>query len=179
MSLAKVYTTKKVRKDWRCEKCGAEIKKGEDGRVSYSVGFRGREVTRCTKTECFPKPSERESSAVASVYAAQEDVDFSSAETYDDIEQMIEDVAAAAEEVADEYESSEMFEINEDLQERADLLREAADTLRDSWADGLDDEPQGDDEDDEARAGFAEAHQAWLEEARSLADSAVNDMELP
>lgn len=184
MSLAKVYTTQKVRKDWRCEKCGAEIKKGVDGRISYSVGFRGREVTRCTKSECYPKPSERESSAVSSAYAAQEDADFSGCESLEDIEQVIEDVATAYEEVADEYESSEMFEVNEDLQERAEMLRSAADTLRDDWQDGLGDEPDEDDEDtwefgEESYPDFASAHADWLEAAIAAAESAINESELP
>lgn len=180
MSLARIYTTKTVRKDWTCGKCGAAIRKGVDGRISFAVGFRGYEQTRCTKPECYPTPSERESSAVASVYAAQEAVDFSTAESLDDLESLVEEVAAACEEVASEYEGSEMFEINEDLQERADPLNEAADTLRD-WADSLEEEPTEEDWDpeDSEHESFADAHAAWLDDAREAAETAVNEVELP
>ena len=167
MSLARVYTTKKVRKDWTCDKCGAPIRKGVDGRVSFTVGFRGFERTRCTKPECYPTPSERESSAVASVYAAQEAADFSTAASLEDLEQMVQDVADACEEVASEYESNEMYEINADLQERAETVRQAGEDLRSSWADGLEDEPTEDDFDEDADEDeFETAHDEWLEQAR-------------
>lgn len=181
MSLARVHTTQKVRKDWECEKCHAPIRKGVDGRISFSVGFRGRERTRCTRPQCFPRPSERESSAVAEVYAAQEGVDFDTAMNLEDLTNMVQDVIDACESVASEYESSEMFEINEDLQERADMLHSAAGELE-SWADSLEDEPTEEDwdlVDDDEHDTFEDAHAAWLEEARSAAEDAVNEMDLP
>ena len=176
MSLARVYTTKKVRKDWTCGKCGAPIRKGIEGRISFAVGFRGFEQTRCLKPECYPLPSERESSAVASVYAAQEAADFSTAASLEDLEQMVQDVADACEEVASGDENNEMYEINEDLQERAETVRSAGEELA-NWADGLGDEPVPESEEDSE--GYQEAHDAWLEEAREAAASAVNEMELP
>jgi len=171
MSLAKVRTTKKAQKEWKCGKCGRVIQKGETVH-HFAVGFRARSQQRCDSPGCYPKPSERESSLVSSVYAAQEDFDVEDCNTQEEIDERVEDVAAACEEVADEYESSEMFERNEDLQERASLLRDAADTLRD-WADSLEEEPT-------PEAGdLAEDHADWLEEARETAKSAVNDVELP
>jgi hypothetical protein len=167
MSVARVYTSKKVRKDWKCEKCGAAIRKGVDGRITFSVGFRGYEHTRCTRPECFPSTSERESSAVATVYAAQESVDLASCQSLEDLESAIQEVVDACEEVADEYESNEMFEINEDLQERAQTIRDAGESLS-GWSDSLDDEPSVDGFDDD-----------WLEAAREAAQDAINEMELP
>ena len=170
MSLARVHRTEKVRKDWKCEKCGAAIKKGVDGRISFSVGFRGRERTRCTDPKCYPKPSERESSAVSQVYAAQEEVDFSMADSLDTIQEMIYEIADEADAVAEEYEYSEMYHVNEDLQERASMLREAGETLRNEWDSGLSSPP-------EAESG--PAYREWLEEARQAAEAALNEMELP
>jgi len=128
MSLAKVNQIGRVRKPGKCGKCGQEVNVG-DPAVRFSVGFRGFVQTRCTKTECYPKPSERESSLVSGVYAAQEDADLSTAGGLEDLETARDDVVTAIQEVAGEYENSEMFERNMDLQERAETLNSAADEL--------------------------------------------------
>ena len=91
MSLAKVNQIGRVRKPGKCGKCGVEIKVG-DPAVRVAVGFRGFTQTRCPKPECFPKPSERESSLVSSVYAAQEEVDVSTAGSLEELEQIRVDV---------------------------------------------------------------------------------------
>lgn len=144
MSLAKINVTKKSRKPWECSRCRSQIPVGSEV-IAFTVGFRGRTQRRCMKPECFPQPSERESSAVSAVYAAQEAVDFSTATSLEELEQMVDDVAEACTEVASEYEDSEMFEINEDLQERAETLNAAAEDLG-NWADDLDEEPTEDEE---------------------------------
>jgi FtsZ-binding cell division protein ZapB len=178
MSLARIYTSKTVRKDWTCEKCKSPIRKGIDGRITFAVGFRGREHTRCTRQECFPAPSERESTLVSTVYAAQESM-AGRYESFEDLEADVQTVIDACDEVADEYESNEMIDINEDLQERADTIRAAGEELAD-WADSLEEEPQEDDfDEDEEEQSFEEAHTAWLDEAIEAAMAAVNDMELP
>lgn len=169
MSLARIHTTKTVRKDWVCGKCGKTIKKGVDGRISFSVGFRGRERTRCTDTACYPTRAERESSMVADIYAAMDSVDYSKCNSLDDLTEAVGEVMEACEGVASEYESSEMFERNEDLQERAETLRRAAEDLE-AWANDLEDEPDTEDED---------AHEAWLADAREAAENAVEEVELP
>jgi len=166
VSLAKVNQIKRVRKSGTCEKCGLEIKVG-DPAVRFAVGFRGMTRTRCTKPECFPKPSERESSLVADAYAAQEEVDLSTAGGLEDLETARDDVVTAVREVAGQYEDSEMFDRNEDLQERAETLNTAADTLEE-W-EPEDEEPE---EDEEAQA-------AWLEAARESLQAAIDEMELP
>lgn len=141
MSLARLYTTKKVRKDWTCDKCGAPIRKGIDGRISYAVGFRGFERTRCLRPECYPTLADRESSAVAEIYAAIEGMNLAECGSLEDVESAVGDVQAAIDSVKDEYESNEMFEINEVLQERVSMLEEASQSL-DGWSDGLDEAPE-------------------------------------
>jgi len=180
MSLAKINQIGKVRKPTECEKCRVEIKVG-DPAVKFAVGFRGRTRVRCAKAECFPKPSERESSLVSSAYAAQEEADVDSAMTLEDLEQIRDDVAEATREVASEYENSEMFEKNYDLQERADMLNSAADDLE-GW-EAPDEEP-GEDHDEwnvngEDYDNFEDAHEAWLSDARASLQEAIDGMELP
>lgn len=177
MSLARLNITEKSRKVWTCGNCGDTIPKGSKV-IHFTVGYRGIEHHRCGKTECYPLPSERESSAVSSVYAAQEQADFSSASSLEDIEGELQAVADACEEVASEYESNEMYDINADLQERAETVREAGENLMSSWADGLEEEPQEEDFEGK-RAVYEDMHEGWLEQAREAAESAVNDMELP
>ena len=179
MSLARVYTTKKVRKDWKCGNCGAEIKKGVDGRISFSVGFRGFERTRCTRTTCYPKPSERESSLVSSVYAAQEEFSVDDASSLEELEEAVSAVVEAMNEVAGEYQDNEMYEINYEMQERADLLESSAAELED-WASSLPEEPTEENEDSWGEHdSYEDAHEEWLDEGRSTAESAVNEVELP
>jgi hypothetical protein len=180
MSLAKVNQIKRVRKPGKCGKCGLEIRVG-DPAVRFAVGFRGFTQTRCTKTECFPKPSERESSLVSSVYAAQEGVDLDGVGNLEDLEQIRDEVAEATREVAGEYEDSEMFDKNYDLQERADLLNCAADDLE-GWEPGEDEPTEDDGEwniDGTDYDNFEEAHAAWLDAARESLQAAIDGMELP
>lgn len=180
MSLAKINRIGKVRKATECEKCGDAINVG-DPAVKFAVGFRGRTRVRCSKSACFPKPSERESSLVSSVYAAQEEVDVESAGNLEDLETIRDDVATATREVAGEYEDSEMFEKNYDLQERADTLNSAADELE-AW-EPAEEEPSADEEawtvDGTEYDNFDEAHAAWLEAARQSLAAAIDEMELP
>lgn len=194
MSLARIYTTQKSRKVWTCSKCRTDLPVGSKV-LSFSVGFRGVEQKRCAdKPSCAPTRAELESSQVATVYGAMDGIDWSSRETLDDLESAVQEVADACREVADEYESNEMYEINEQLQERASTLNDAADTLEgQDWKDGLDDEPVLEDYPVDAHAqdlpesseeeydedAFNDAHDEWLEAARTAAESFVNDVELP
>lgn len=181
MSLARVYTTKgPVRKDGLvCGKCRQPIVKGQDRRRTFAVGFRGYEQTRCMRPECTPTRAELESSAVATVYAAIDDVNLDALESAEDFESARDEVVAACEEVADEYESNEMYEVNYDLQERAETVRSAGDELS-NWS-PEDDEPQEEDwdEDESEYDSFEEEHTAWLEATRDSFESALDDMDLP
>lgn len=176
MSLARLYTTQKSRKVWTCSKCRTELPVGSKV-ISFAVGFRGREQRRCgDKPGCYPKPSERESSLVASIYAAQEELDLSACESTVDLESALEDVAGACDEVADEYESNEMYDVNADLQERAEAVRNAGDELR-NWSP---DEEEPQEEDFLGREStYQKVHDEWLDEARASAQEAVNSMDLP
>lgn len=180
MSLAKINQVGKVRKVTKCEKCGDTIWIGQPA-VKFAVGFRGRTQVRCSKSACFPKPSERESSLVSSAYAAQEEADTSGAGSLDDLNEIRDDVAGAVREVAEEYESSEMFEKNYDLQERADTLNSAADDLEE-W-EPAEEEPTEDDGpwtiDGTDYDVYEDAHEAWLDAAREALSDAINTMELP
>jgi hypothetical protein len=180
MSLAKINLIKKVRKSTECEKCHDAINIG-DPAVKFAVGFRGRTRVRCSKSACFPKPSERESSLVADVYAAQEEADVSGAGSLEDLETVRDDVVTATREVSGQYEDSEMFEKNYDLQERADTLNSAADELE-GW-EPTEEEPSADDEewtvDGTEYTDYDEAHAAWLEAARQSLAAAIDEMELP
>jgi hypothetical protein len=180
MSLAKINQVGKVRKVTECEKCKDKIYIGQPA-VKFAVGFRGRTQVRCSKSACFPKPSERESSLVSSVYAAQEEADTAGAGSLEDLETIRDDVATATREVAGEYEDSEMFEKNYDLQERADMLNGAADEL-DNW-EPAEEEPSPDAEewtvDGTDYDDFDEAHDAWLDAAREALQAAIDEMELP
>jgi len=182
MSLAKINRIGKVRKATTCEKCGDPIGVGSPA-VKFAVGFRARTRVRCTKSECFPKPSERESSLVSSVYAAQEEADASTADSLEDLEQIRDDIANATREVAQEYEDSEMFERNYDLQERAETLNGAADELE-NWQPEGEDEPDEDDKETWSYNGhdfdtYEDAHNEWLLHARQSLQAAIDEMELP
>lgn len=178
MSIARVYTTKgPVRKDGLvCGNCKSPIVKGKDRRRTFAVGFRGYEQTRCMKPECTPSRSELESSAISGVYAAIDGLNVQNMHTVDDFEAARDEVVEACEEVADEYESNEMFEVNEMLQERAETIRSAADELSNWVPDN--EAPDEDDERDED-VTYEEAMAAWLEETRDSFQEALNNMEMP
>lgn len=170
MSLARVYTTKgPVRKDGLvCGKCRKPIVKGQDRRRTFAVGFRGYEQTRCMDAACTPTRSELESSALATVYGVIDGIDFSSLGSVEDLESVRDDVAAACEEVASDYEMNEMYEVNYDLQERAEMIRSAGEELQNR-------EPEVEQpEDDESEEWLA-----WLAEAQESLGSAIDEMELP
>jgi hypothetical protein len=204
MSQARIYTTKKVQKDWVCGKCRTPIRKGVDGRISFAVGFRGYEQTRCTKPECRPTRSELESSAIASIYDAMDSIDYDSLQSLDDLTEARDSVVEAVNEVASEYEGNEMYDISEDLQERVSILEGASSELE-NW------EPEGEAPEDEKDcdecdgtgqvessidhdvAPDVECEQCegtgkvendedldeWLQEARESLQAAIDEMELP
>lgn len=175
MSVARTYSVKKTRKVWTCTKCRQEIPIGSPA-INFAVGFRGRTQYRHDTPQCRPKTSELESSAVSAVYAAQEDVDIDSLDSLEDISDAVQQVVDALEEVQQEYEDNEMFEVNEDLQQRAEILESSADTLG-SWDASLDSEPERDDFTN--ADAYHEAHTAWLEEVKEIAQEAINNIELP
>lgn len=177
MSQARVHRAKKARKEWKCGRCGTIVRVGEPV-LSFSVGFRGREQRRCDKVECVPTREELESSMVAPVYGAIDGTDWNSFDSVEDLQTALQDIADAMREVAGEYEGSEMFDKNEDLQERASLLNEAADSLE-GW-EPSESEPQEDDAESwDGHPTFEAAREAWLEDARAEAQQTADEAEIP
>jgi hypothetical protein len=183
MSVARVTTVAKARKAQRpCGKCRKEIKVG-DPYLHFAVGFRGYKQVRCTDTACYPKVSERESSKIATIYAAQEDIDFSQLTDRDDIVAEVNQLADVIREIADEYREASTDDngtvFNVDAEERADILDSAADEC-DSWEPSEEVEPceAHTDKPDDTCDACIEAEDV-LERIRSEADDFINGLELP
>lgn len=171
MSLARVNTVKKSRKEFTCGSCGTTIPKGSLVH-HFAVGFRGRTQHRCEKHP--PTRSDRESSLVGPVWDALDNANFSDCETAEDFEAVLQEVSEVFEEVAAEYESSEMYDRNPELQERAETLNSSASELQSI---SFDEEPDREDFDnDESHSG---AMERWLEDARATAQAAIDDAEVP
>jgi len=175
MSLAKIYTTKKSRKEWTCGKCGDKIPVGSKV-ISFTVGFRGKEQKRCEKISCFPLRSELESSLVSGAYAALEGVDLEGLDSLEEVQQALEEAAQGVDDVASEYEQNEMYDVNEDLQERVSILEAAAEELRNFEPDQS--EPELDDFDGDEETYNAE-YATFMESVREEAGNLLDEVELP
>jgi hypothetical protein len=90
-----------------------------------------------------------------------------SATSLDELYTVRDDVVNATRDVASQYEDSEMYDRNPDLQERAEMLDSAASELE-GW------EP-----DDEEPAEGDEEYEEWLLSARESLQTAIDQMELP
>jgi hypothetical protein len=191
MSVQKIERVKSSRKDQgKCSKCGTELPVGT-GYLYWYPGFRSRyKIVRCLKDECFPRPSERETSKAATILSAQESFADSIGEltSKDDIEAAVQEVADAVREVADEYqEALDQWENgNEQLQEKVDTYEGSASEI-DGWSFDGDDEPRLCEEHDEVERGSAavedcgvcqQLEEEWIEEVRDAAREAVDNIEL-
>jgi hypothetical protein len=177
MSQARVHRAAKARKEWTCGKCGDTVKVGEPV-LSFSVGFRGREQRRCTKPGCYPTREELESSMVSSVYGVIDAADWDGDGSFESIQATLEEVVEVIREVAGEYENSEMFDKNEDLQQRAETLNAAADEIE-AWQPDEDKPDWIMDEYRLAKSKFEDALDTWLGAARESAKDRVEGVELP
>lgn len=187
MSVARLHSVKRAQKDQgTCNNCGVALKKG-DPYLWFTVGFRSHyKHKRCTKSECYPKPSVRESSQFASVLAAQEAFEESidTLDSKDDIETAVADVAEAVRELYDQYESAmEMWPNgNSQIEELRDHYEGQADELE-SFSLSADDAPEPCDEHsddgelDEDCEDCENNKQEWLDEMREKAREAVNNVE--
>lgn len=202
MSMAKVVEVKSARAEYRCEKDQTVIRKGEPYRW-YIVGFRSKHRhIRCMKPGCSPRPSERESSQISEVYAAQEVASddlsalegqgWDGADLIEEIKSILQTAADSIREVADAYrEADENFGGggNTDMGERADTLEEGIDSLE-SWdpeteADDID--GCGEHEDDESlENGFdpecedcQSSKSDWVSTTIGEARDLVDQMETP
>lgn len=204
MSLAKVVEVKHARAEYRCEKDGTEIAKGDPYRW-YVVGFRSKHRRiRCMNAGCAPRPSERESSNVSEVYAAQENaadrlgdlstsIDRDSAsELVSEVREVLQEAADSIREVGDGYrEADENFGGggSTDMAEWADTLESAADEIE-SWepdTDAEDIDGCGEHEEEEGLTnGFdpdcedcQNAVTEWAGDLIDSARSAVEEVETP
>lgn len=173
MSIAKIETTLKAQKDQGvCGHCGKPLPKGSAYR--YFAHFRGIKHVRCMQPTCTPKLSERESSKLATIYAAQESataqlsglsLNSTASELLEEVRNIVHAVADDVREVADEYRDSSTDEngnvFNTAMDERADVLEEAADELE-GW------EPATDEE---------EVTDEWLEALVAEAMEAIDNVE--
>lgn len=188
MSVARVETVKKSRKDQgKCGKCGTELPAGS-GYLYFYVGFRSNyKHVRCLKAECYPKPSERESSMAAGALAAKEafEASIDELETVEDIQAAVQEVADGFREVSEEYQGSlDGWENgNEQLQERVDHYEDQASELENwSW-DGSDEYEPCDLHTDASSVDRGEcpecmqAEEQWIQEVRTSAEDAVNSAE--
>jgi len=177
MSVARLYTVQKSRKDQgKCHKCGVELPAGSPY-LYYYVGFRSNyKHVRCTKQECFPKPSERESSKTATILAAQENFDVSGMDSKDDIEAAVQEVGSSIQEVADEYqEALDAWENgNYELEEKKDHYEDQANEIS-NWTYEGDEEPER--EEDEDEEAFQARWDEWIEQVRSEAQDAVDNID--
>ena len=181
MSLAKVEQVKAARKpQGECESCGTEIKVG-DPYLHFTVGFRSTfKRVRCTAGPCHPRPSERESSKLAAVYAAQENAHDTirlltvEGQDYDafieSIKEVMSGLADETREVVEEYRDAAVDPngntFNSVAEERADTLEGAADEVE-NW-DPDSDEPQDGESDEE-----------WVDAVKDEAYQAIDGMEMP
>ena len=166
-----------------CERDGTLINKGEPYRW-FKVGFRSNyKHIRCMKPECTPRPSELESSNLATAYAAQEDAldSANSVDNPDDAQQVVDEFSSALQELAEEYRTASEnpntgVVFNTDAEERADTLESAAGEL-----DGFDppelpepcpDHPEGSSNCDSC-TGILED---YVEELREATRAAINEV---
>jgi uncharacterized protein YjbJ (UPF0337 family) len=188
MSVAKVKTIQKAQKDQgKCGSCGVELPKGSSY-IWWTMGFRSNhKYKRCTKSECFPKPSTRETSKFATILAAQETFaeNIDSLTEVGEIEGAVADVATAVGEVRDEYQDAlDSWENgNEQLQEKVDHYEGQASELE-SWTWDGDEEPRWCDEHEDASSedrgncdDCMSAEEEWIESVRDSAREAVDNIE--
>ena len=175
MSLAKIERVAKARKDQgTCEVCGTALPAGSPYK-HYSVGFRGFKRKRCV--DCpDPKQSERESSKIAGVYAAQEEVDTSTITTIEDAKTVLSEFAEAVREVAQEYRDAAdaVGAMGEEMEAAADTLESSADDVENTDLDEYAHDENGDEVgDDVTLEGSA------LDDLRTAVQEAVDGIELP
>lgn len=108
MALAPLKSVNSARKpQGKCSSCQVELPAGSPYRY-YRSGYRGPKVKFCMKSECTPRESQRESSKLADVYAAQEDArdSINSAETVEEVRDAVETLSGAVGDTASEYEDA-------------------------------------------------------------------------
>lgn len=190
MSIARLHHVGRAQKDQgKCQRCGVELNKG-DAYVWWTVGFRSQfKYKVCTKTECQPSESSRESSKYATILAAQESfsAQIENVDTRDEIIELVAEVASAVEEVRDEYqEALDAFENGNSQMEEFVEHYESQLSEIESWEPDEGDEPEVCDDHDGLEPDEADClacnecinmRQAWLDAMREQAGDVVMNLE--
>lgn len=180
MSQAKVYSVGAARKDQgKCGNCSTPILVGMPYR-HFTVGFRSRnKQVRCMKSSCTPTRAQRESSRLSEIYEVIDAASFDDCETAEDIRGVLDEVAQAARDLAQEYADASVNPntgavFNADAEERGQNLEAYADEL-DSWDEPGDEPEKPEDENDEiAMAEYEEKYGEWLQEAKDSAQDVLD-----
>lgn len=192
MTVQKIETVKTSRKDQgKCSKCGTELPVGT-GYLCWYPGFRSKtKIVRCLKSECYPRPSERETSKAVTILAAQEafEDDLQSFDEPGEVEAAVQEVADAVREVADEYQEAldQWGNGNESMSEKVDHYTSQCDEI-DGWSwDGNTDydlcdkhEDREDNVPEEEIQECLDCHvnrENWIEECRQAAADVVQSVE--
>lgn len=170
MSLAVLKTVQKARQDQgSCYKCHDALPAGGPYRY-FRAGFRGPKRKVCMKPECTPKQSERESSKLADVYAAQEEAytAIEAATTVEEVDDAITTLQDAVDTVIGEYEDSvtEMPALEDTVRPNIEALEDYSANLS-NFAGEVPEE----DDDDERR-------EELLADAKNEAGELVDGLEL-
>lgn len=175
----RVYTkVKSARgKSYTCTKCGKLIQPGTTYHEwSFRYGGDRRQHAECGR----PKPSQLTQSKLATVYAAIEDAEerVGSAESIDELQDILNDVAQAARDVADEYrEAAEAM----GAAGESGISAERAEEL-DSFADEVENtsltEPDEPDEDEDEAEDADTSGNDPLEDARQEVQDAISNLSL-
>lgn len=185
MSVQKLEVVQKSRKDQgKCSRCGDALPAGSAYQYWYP-GFRSKyKIVRCMKTECYPRPSERETSKAATILAAQESFhdNVGELETVEDIEAAVQEVAEAVGEVRDEYQEAldAWPSGNEQIQEKVDTYESAASEIESwSWDGAAEPEPCEAHDTITPDCEYCDLNQEnWIEEVRDAAREAVDNIEM-
>lgn len=197
--MSRVITIPNNRKELTCGHCCETIPKGAGYR--WTKPRYGSRKVRCLKASCAFKASDLSSSKAAIIHDAIDDArdQILTAESQDDIQSILADVAETAREVAQEYQDASDAWAggngHPDFQERADQCESFADELEGWSFSGEDDEEavrqSVRDEEDGPEAGESEddyniriedlCDAAWderLTEMRDEASDALDSFEL-
>lgn len=188
--MARVTTVNKSMKDQACGRCGTELPKGSAYRWA-KPGFRSHtRMIRCTDLACAFRQSELTTSKLAGVYAAQEDandrLDGWDGAGLGELQSLLDDAAAAAGEVAEEYRDASQNwgdNGNEEWDGYADEIEswiselESVD-LNEFDADAVKEEVEAEDHGgaEEMGQAFEEKRQEWADEQIQLTRDAVDSL---
>lgn len=193
--MSRVITVPNNRKELECGSCHSTIPKGAGYR--WTKPRYGSRKVRCLKASCAFKASDLSSSKAAIVHDAIDDArdQILTAESQDEIQMILSDVAQTARDVGQEYQdASDQWaggNGHEEWQEKADQCESFADDLE-SWSfsgeddeeavrqfvrDEEDDPEDGESEDDYKTRIEDLCDAAWDERLTEMRDEAIDALE--